>query len=67
MSIPFIKYLVKIQWENVRKDITQKTLYPFYALLGLFSLFTIRFVNFADFNENKEPVTDSLEHLNVGE
>lgn len=51
MTIPFIKYLVQLQWDSVKNDIKVKTLYPFYCLLGLFSVFCISFVNFEDTEE----------------
>jgi hypothetical protein len=40
MDIPFIQYLVMYQWMNVRRNIRNKLLNPFYALLILFTIYS---------------------------
>jgi hypothetical protein len=41
MDIPFIQYLVMYQYQNIKDDIRNKLLVPFYALLGLFTIYVL--------------------------
>jgi hypothetical protein len=48
LNSPFIDYLVKLQWKTVQNAIKEKTLYPFFMLLGGFTIYTMWFVSFVD-------------------
>jgi hypothetical protein len=48
LNIPFIDYLVKLQWKTVQNAIKLKTLYPFFGLLIFFTIYTMWFVSYVD-------------------
>lgn len=65
MDIPFIKYLVMYQWNEVKGEIETRLLRPFLALLVLFSLYSVYFITYVD-PENMPPTTEGDADDTVG-
>jgi len=60
MDIPFIKYLVMYQWQQVKYTIHKKLLYPFFVMLALFNIYVLQ-INFKDVPEETTKLQDYLQ------